>query len=67
MTELGCMLFRIYFRPSSDTNKSTISQKIYQEKTNTCWLENNTKVLTLPDPQLAHKPFALTTSNLIGC
>ena len=37
-----CVIFRIYSDPSSDMNKNMISL----HKTNSCLLENNTKVLS---------------------
>ena len=36
-----CVIFQIYSDPSSNMNKNTISL----QKTNSCLLENNTKVL----------------------
>ena len=36
-----CVIFRIYSDPSSQTNKNMISF----QKTNSCFLENNTKML----------------------
>ena len=36
-----CVIFRIYLDPSSNVNKNMISS----QKTNSCLLENNTKVL----------------------